>query len=325
MLIPDFTPFKGEHCETMATGNLLKHCGINLSEPMLFGLGEGLGFAVLNFKNMPLPFIGGRPRPEDITKALAKNLGLDIEFRKTSSKKKAWQNVKTFIDAGQPVAVRIDAYYLDYFTAGIHFGGHYLAAHGYDDEYVYVIDTQQQGADLRTDRAAFEVGRLWRGPMAPNGITWTIANCPESIDLPKAIRAAIVNNAHMFLNPPIRNFGAKGIRKAAKLIPTWFTTLDDGAAVLAHVGMLMERGGTGGSLFRNFYRDFLAEANQYLESQAVSTAHEKFAQAASLWKDVAEYLLATPEIGDSKLAEVADILLHLADLEETAVKQLAML
>lgn len=37
-------PFDGLHCETTATGTLLKHIGIELSEPMLFGLGEGLGF-----------------------------------------------------------------------------------------------------------------------------------------------------------------------------------------------------------------------------------------------------------------------------------------
>lgn len=33
----------GEHCETTATGTLLKFINIELSEPMLFGIGEGLG------------------------------------------------------------------------------------------------------------------------------------------------------------------------------------------------------------------------------------------------------------------------------------------
>ena len=44
MIIQDFYPFEGQHCETTATGSLLQHLGIKLSEPMLFGLGEGLGF-----------------------------------------------------------------------------------------------------------------------------------------------------------------------------------------------------------------------------------------------------------------------------------------
>jgi hypothetical protein len=33
-------------CETIATGTLLKNIGINLSELLLFGFGEGLGFAI---------------------------------------------------------------------------------------------------------------------------------------------------------------------------------------------------------------------------------------------------------------------------------------
>ncbi len=34
--------------ETTATGSLLKQIGIELSEPMLFGIGEGLGFIFWN-------------------------------------------------------------------------------------------------------------------------------------------------------------------------------------------------------------------------------------------------------------------------------------
>ena len=37
MIIDGFVPCTGQHCETTATGNLLKHSGLNLSEPMLFG------------------------------------------------------------------------------------------------------------------------------------------------------------------------------------------------------------------------------------------------------------------------------------------------
>ena len=42
----DVKPFVGQHCETTATGTLLNQLGIELSEPMLFGLGEGLGFVL---------------------------------------------------------------------------------------------------------------------------------------------------------------------------------------------------------------------------------------------------------------------------------------
>lgn len=36
-----------QHCETSALGVLLRHQGLDLSEPMLFGLGSGLSFIYL--------------------------------------------------------------------------------------------------------------------------------------------------------------------------------------------------------------------------------------------------------------------------------------
>ena len=60
MIIENIKPFEGEHCETTATGTLLRQLNIELSEPMLFGLGEGLGFIFWKMKSMSFPFIGGR-------------------------------------------------------------------------------------------------------------------------------------------------------------------------------------------------------------------------------------------------------------------------
>lgn len=57
MIIEKIKPFEGQHCETTATGTLLKQLNIELSEPMLFGIGEGLGFIFWNMKIMPFPFL----------------------------------------------------------------------------------------------------------------------------------------------------------------------------------------------------------------------------------------------------------------------------
>lgn len=321
--IPNYTPYLGEHCETNTTGNLLKHAGLELSEPMLFGLAEGLGYGVFVFKNVP--FIGGRSRPEDITKKLAENLGFDIEYRTTRSKKRAWNNIVEFVDAGQPVGVKLDCYYLDYFTTKVHFAGHYVAVHGYDDENVYVIDTQQQGGGLFTRRETFEEGRLWKGPMASNALTWTIKLNDQPLDWPSVIRKAIVSNATSYLNPPIRNFGAKGIRKTAKLVLKWLDTVENAPAEIKQLGMLMERGGTGGSLFRNFYRDFLTEANTYLDNPAVDSARDKFAEAAPLWTEVANKFMVAGEEGQERMVEAAGLLRQLADIEEAAMTELSIL
>ena len=82
-------PFVGQHCETVTTGTLLNAAGIRLSEPMLFGLGEGLGFITLHLKSLPLPFVGGRSRPFALTQALCANLGIECRARESSSKTNA--------------------------------------------------------------------------------------------------------------------------------------------------------------------------------------------------------------------------------------------
>jgi len=73
--------FIGEHCESTATGTLLNHLGIQLSEAMIFGLGQGLGFIIWDMKCLNLPFIGGRIRQELPTRNLCRNLGLRLDIK----------------------------------------------------------------------------------------------------------------------------------------------------------------------------------------------------------------------------------------------------
>ena len=323
--IQDYEPFIGEHCETNTTGNLLKHAGLELSEAMLYGLGEGLAFGVLVFKNMPAPFIGGRPRLEEITQTLAGNLGFDVHYRQTRSKARAWENIACFVDAGQPVGVKLNMRYLDYFTSGIDFAGHYVAVYGYDHESVFVVDTAQQGGAMRTSRTTFEEGRFWKGPMASNAMTWTVEVSDTKIDWPTVLAGAITANARAYLNPPISNFGARGIRRAAQMVPIWLATVENAPEALATIGTMMERGGTGGGLFRVMYRDFLDEANLHLSNPALAVASERFDEAAALWTAVSDKFIAAGEEGVDALHEAAALLLRLADIEEEAMTDLSTL
>ena len=127
MIIKNFQSFTGNHCETNATGSLLRQAGIELSEPMLFGLGQGLGYIFWNMKTMDYPFIGGRIKPDMLTVNIAESLNLALEVHETSSVKKAWENVRDNIDRGIATGLKLDCYHLDYFTSRIHFAAHYVA------------------------------------------------------------------------------------------------------------------------------------------------------------------------------------------------------
>lgn len=321
--IQDFKPFKGQHCETNTTGNLLKAAGLELSEAMLYGLGEGLAFGVFEFKAMAAPFLGGRPRPEAITQTLARNLGFELTYRQTRSPKRAWENIARALDAGRPVGAKLNMRLLDYDRSGADFAAHYVAAYGYDDENVFVVDTVGQGGSQVTGRGSFEAARLWRGPMASNALTWTIDATPPGVDWRRVLPAAIRANAVTYLNPPIANFGARGIRKTAKLLPGWSGKY--AAADLSQVGMLMERGGTGGGLFRRMYGDFLREAALLVTDERLLLVAERFDAAGLLWTQVSALLESIPDEGAVPLPAASRLLAQVADIEEDAVRELSRL
>ncbi|BCJ39478.1 lantibiotic ABC transporter [Actinoplanes ianthinogenes] len=326
MIVDGVTFPDGRHCETTALGALLGHAGLALSEPMLFGLGEGLGFVYWDAKTMDLPFLGGRSKPMEVTRTAAARLGLGLRIAETTSPGKAWRTVADALDAGQPVGLQLDCYHLDYFTTKVHFGGHVVAVYGYDDTRAYLIDTGQQGGAVTTSLKSLELARGARGPMTARNLSFTVTVPPGRPDLATAIRAAIRNNAHTFLHPPIANLGHRGIAKASVQVTKWFERSTDPARDLPTAATLMERGGTGGSLFRAMYRDFLTEAATLVDDDHLRRGRHLYAEIAPLWTEVAGRLTAAGETLDpAHLAEASALLADLARRERAAMEILAQI
>jgi hypothetical protein len=324
MLITDFAPFKGQHCETTATGSLLKHLGLELSEPMLFGVGEGLGFIYWDMRTMPFPFLGGRIKPQQITKNLATNSHLRVNFQETSSVQTAWKNVQTCIDAGIPVGIQLDAYYLEYFTQKIHFAGHFVAMYGYDETYAYLVDTQPTGGTVKATLKNVERARNAKGSMSAKNLSYTIVRTTAMPNLAEVVMPAIRHNAEDFLIPPISNLGYKGIEKASKQVKAWFTRSRNIRDDLALAAALMEGGGTGGALFRNMYRDFLGQCAEFIDDPNLVVGHEMFCRIAPQWTEAARLIKQAGEtIDQSFLNQASAILLDLSKQEKEAMGYLA--
>ncbi|MFI7282658.1 BtrH N-terminal domain-containing protein [Micromonospora chersina] len=324
MIIEDVAFPAGRHCETTTLGALLHQQGVGLSEPMLFGLGEGLGFVYWDARSMDCPFLGGRTRPTTITRTVADRLGLTLHIQETASPRRAWQNVAAALDAGRPVGLQLDCYHLDYFTTRVRFGGHFVAMYGYDETHAYLIDTAQQGGAVTTTLTSLERARNERGPMTARNLCYTIASPTDRLDLDGAIRAAIRSNAHAFLTPPIANLGHRGIGKAARQVPRWLDRCVDPSRDLPVAAALMERGGTGGALFRNMYRDFLAECATVVDDDNLRLGHQLYAEIAPLWTEVSDQIAAAGETGDpDHLTRASAILTELADRERHAMQILA--
>ncbi|MEU1840346.1 BtrH N-terminal domain-containing protein [Micromonospora chersina] len=324
MIIEDVAFPAGRHCETSTLGALLHQQGVDLSEPMLFGLGEGLGFVYWDARSMDCPFLGGRTKPTTITRTVADRLGLTLHIQETASPRRAWQNVAAALDAGRPVGLQLDCYHLDYFTTRVRFGGHFVAMYGYDDTHAYLIDTAQQGGAVTTTLTSLERARNERGPMTARNLCYTIASPTDRLDLSGAIRAAICSNAHAFLTPPIANLGHRGIGKAARQVSRWLDRCVDPSRDLPLAAALMERGGTGGALFRNMYRDFLAECATVVDDDNLRLGHQLYTEIAPLWTEVSHQIAAAGETGDpDHLARASAILTELADRERHAMQILA--
>ncbi|CAM04098.1 butirosin biosynthesis protein H-like [Saccharopolyspora erythraea NRRL 2338] len=314
------------HCETTALGVLLRHQGLDLSEPMLFGLGSGLSFIYWDSKNMGFPFLGGRVKPFELTRNLATGLGLELVVRETASPRRAWENVVASIDAGHPVGLQLDSYYLDYFGSPVHFGGHVVAMYGYDDRDAYLVDTDQQGGAVSTSLTSLAQARAARGPMAAKHRSFNLT-APQNLPSPQGqIIPAITACAEAFLNPPIANLGHRGIEKAGKLVRTWLQRTDSPQRDLPQAALLMEKAGTGGALFRNLYRDFLAESAELVDSRHMRTGHRLYTEAATLWTETAALIAKAGESGDVEdLVRAGTVLGDLSRVEREAMQALSCL
>lgn len=323
MKVENFKPFDGQHCETTATGTLLRQIGIELSEPMLFGLGQGLSFIFWNMKTMDFPFFGGRIKTDLLTQNIAQNLNLELTVKETSSKQKAWDNVKQLIDNGQTVGLKLDCYYLEYFLNPFHFAGHYAAIYGYDNDNAFLVDTRQQGGQVKTSLNSLALARAEKGPMASKNLYYTLRQTGENFDLNKAISTAIRNNATDYLNPPIINIGYKGILKTSSEITKWFKSSKNIENEFKQSANIMEKAGTGGALFRNLYRDFLKESYDLLQLNQLKTAHENFAEIAKLWKNIADLFIKVSETKDFKyIQQASDILKTISNKEKQTMELL---
>jgi hypothetical protein len=303
---------------------LLRQLDIELSEPMLFGLGEGLGFIFWHMKSMNFPFIGGRVKTDILTENIARNLNLDLTVKETSSAQKAWDNVKELIDKGQAVGLKLDCFHLQYFSNPFHFAGHYTAIYGYDNKNAFLVDTRQQGGQVQTSLESLALARAEKGPMSSKNLFYTLAKTDKKYEIKTAIVNAIRNNATEYLNPPITNIGYKGILKTSTEIIKWFNTSKDIENDFKTSAILMEKAGTGGALFRNLYRDFLRESYDLLHLDKLKIGHEAFVEIAELWTSISRLFEKVSQTKEFKyIQQASDILKVISEKEKKTMEMLA--
>ena len=89
-----FVHHHAAHCETGVTSALFRDKGVDISEPMIFGIGSGIFFGHLPFVKLShLPITAFRAKPGSIFRKAAKRLGGRICQQDIFAiRKKAWMN-----------------------------------------------------------------------------------------------------------------------------------------------------------------------------------------------------------------------------------------
>ena len=117
------------HCESGVLSSMLRHYGLDISEPMVFGLAGALTFAYLPFIKLGgMPLIAYRSMPKSIVKATQKNLKIKMKLETFSNVQKGQDRLDSLLDEGKIVGAQTSVYWLPYFPQEMrfHFNAHNL-------------------------------------------------------------------------------------------------------------------------------------------------------------------------------------------------------
>jgi hypothetical protein len=281
VMVPSYRHVPGNHCGSTALRNLLAFHGLEISEEMAFGLGAGACFYyVVLDESSPSRFTNGRAaRLEHNFLELTE---VPLRLRKDTDPDAAWEMAREDIDAGRPVLLLTDLYYLDHYGRSAHFPGHAVVLAGYDEELAWLSDTAFE--DLQTTSLeSLREARHSQQPIFP--LKGYAIDVPEGVELsrddllahaPKAIERA----ASVMLEPPMGEFeGLPALRRLAAEVGDWPDAAEDWQWCARFLYQVIERRGTGGGNFRKMYARFLEETG-YEEAALAREASEDWTKLA---------------------------------------------
>ena len=317
--VPNYTHKPGHHCGSTALRNLLSFHGVEISEEMAFGLGAGACFYYVTIDDAsPTRWFNGRTaRLEESFDELA---GAALKLRTFEpGDDSAWQAARAEVDAGRPVLLLTDLYYLDHYGSSAHFPGHAVVLAGYDEEVAHLSDTgfeQLQTTRLESlDRARHSEHPAY--PLAGHMFTASGEISPER--LREAVPATIERAARAMVEPELRGFsGLDAVRRLAAEAGSWPEVAEDWQWCARFGYQVIERRGTGGGAFRLMYSRFLEEAGR---PEAVLAA-----DAASAWTELANAFHAASERDDPEPTlwrQIDAAANHVAEAEERLWTSLA--
>ncbi|MCG6535353.1 MAG: BtrH N-terminal domain-containing protein [Syntrophales bacterium LBB04] len=316
------------HCESGVVTALLRHHGLDLSEPMLFGIAGGLTFAFIPFiKIANMPLVSYRMLPGSIIKGAEKILDLEFKTRRYREKDQALTELIALIDSGEVVGLQTSVYWLPYFPREMRFqfNAHNLIVYGREGDEFLISDPVFEHP-VRISAEDLQNARFARGALAPKGLSYYPVRVDPAIDLPEAIRKSIKQTVRMMLYVPLPFIGIRGIRHMGRRIERLNIREDPRYArlFLAHIVRMQEEIGTGGGGFRSIYAAFLQEAGQFLGSARLEEASQLMTEAGDLWRQFASACARAcrSKTGDFDLVKIVELVERCATQEKRVYSHL---
>ncbi|HKH40300.1 MAG TPA: BtrH N-terminal domain-containing protein [Solirubrobacterales bacterium] len=309
VMVPGYRHVPGNHCGSTALRNLLGFHGVEISEEMAFGLGAGACFYyVVLDEHSPTRFTNGRAaRLEENFLELT---GAPLRLRTDADPDASWELAKEAVDAGRPVLILTDLYYLDHYGRSAHFPGHAVVLAGYDEELAWVSDTAFE--DLQTTSLeGLREARHAQQPIFPlegHAIDVPAGTEIDRDDLLAHAPKAIERAAGQMLEPPLGEYeGLPALRRFAAEVGDWPETANDWRWCARFLYQVIERRGTGGGNFRKMYSRFLEEAG-YAESAIAAEGAEDWTRLALAARTASEPDEADPGHWKAMSAEAKRVL-----------------
>jgi hypothetical protein len=330
MIIDTFTHNMAAHCESGTLTALLKLKGLEISEPMIFGIGSGLYFGYLSHTpslNFPMFII--RTKPGQLRKKIAKRTDIKFKTQKFRNKAKAEETLDQLIAQKIPVAVQVDFYYMDYIPEWerVHANIHFITVVGKEgDEYIVSDSYYPKLAKLHKDKLS--KARFAGGYMAPKGFMYYIESVPESIDYNTIIPKAIKNTINNMIGVQPGFIGVRGIRLFSKKVQQWpklTRDIDHLSHEIMKINVFLEDQGTGGGGFRYLYATFLRQASKFYNDKELDDMSKKMMEIGDGWRNISYFAAKigkNRDLGPDKLKELGDMILDRANAEEKFYKEL---
>ncbi|MEI7499414.1 MAG: BtrH N-terminal domain-containing protein [Bacteroidota bacterium] len=331
MIIQNFNHKMAAHCESGSITSLLNHGGLNITEPLVFGIASGIFFGYFHkMKSFAFPTFIVRNKPGHMRTNIEKRIGVKFKTFDFNDNIKGQQTLDYLLMQNLPTAAQVDFFYMDYVPSWerVHINVHFLVVAGKENG-KYTISDAYFPKMVELDAASLEKGRFAGGTMSPKGFIFHLDKLPVEIDYNKAITKGIKKACFYMLNIPIPFLGIKGMRMFAKKVVEWPKFARD-IEHLSHeimkINILLEDQGTGGAGFRFIYATFLQQAAAIINKPGLKELSGELMNIGDGWREISLFsarIGKNRDLGPEKLKQLSEMIYDRADVEERFFKTLS--